>query len=103
MFYSLVIPQSLSDFSEVRILQWHFEVDSPFSAGELLLEIETQKAIIEIRALQSGILREIYCAEGQWVKLEKAITLAIFSDELKPMPKNFPDGLPPIAVDIAIL
>jgi len=103
MFYSLVIPKNLSDYPEVRILQWHFEVGAPFAAGELLLEIETQKAVIEIRTQQSGILRAIYCEEGQWIKLDQDQSLAIFSDNDAPLLPGSLQALPPIEVEITIL
>lgn len=103
MLYSLVIPKTLSDYSEVRILQWHFEIGNLFEPGELLLEIETQKAVIEIRAEQSGILRAIYGVEGQWIQLDQDKTLAIFSDDTTPLPLSLPQALPPIKVEITIL
>jgi pyruvate/2-oxoglutarate dehydrogenase complex dihydrolipoamide acyltransferase (E2) component len=103
MLYSLVIPKTLSDYSEVRILQWHFEVGNSFASGELLLEIETQKAVVEIRAEQSGILRAINGEEGQWIKLDQDKSLAIFSDDTAPLPVSLPQTLPPIKVEITIL
>ena len=103
MFFNLTIPKTISDFNEVRLLEWHFSKGGHFEAGSLLLEIETQKAIIEVRTQQSGFLREIYIQEGEWISLEGSVPLALFSDQEF---ESLPDGgeqLTPIEVDILIV
>jgi pyruvate dehydrogenase E2 component (dihydrolipoamide acetyltransferase) len=80
MLYVLTIPKTISDINEIRILEWHFSEGEKFELGDLILEIETQKAIIEIRAQQAGFFRRIYHQAGDWIILEKLIPLALFSD-----------------------
>ena len=58
MIYRLTVPLTIEQNDEVRVLEWHVEPDAGFAAGALLVELETQKALIEVRAEQPGVLRE---------------------------------------------
>ena len=103
MFYRLVIPKTLSDFNEVRLLEWHFSKGDKFEKGDLLLEVETQKAIIEIRAQQAGILRDTYHQEGDWILLDKLATVGLFSDDLDEIEPETHEDLQAIDIDINII
>lgn len=78
MIYRLVVPETLEDVTSVRVLEWHGSAGETVAAGALIVELETHKALIEVRAEQPGVLRRIDCAEGVWVPLGGA--LALLSD-----------------------
>ena len=78
MIRRLAIPVTIEDNPSVRILEWHAAVGDPVAAGTLLVELETHKALIEVRAGQPGILRRRHGEEGDWLPLGE--TLALFSD-----------------------
>ena len=40
-----------------------------FAPGDLIVELETHKAVVEARAGQAGILREIKAAPGDWCRI----------------------------------
>jgi pyruvate/2-oxoglutarate dehydrogenase complex dihydrolipoamide acyltransferase (E2) component len=85
MIYALVVPGPIEDVEEVRVLEWHGAVGRAFGAGELVVELETHKAIVEVRAGQPGVLRGILCEAGQWQKIGKP--LAVFTDDAaEPVP-----------------
>jgi len=79
MIYSLVVPNGIKDVSEVRVLEWHGAPGAAFSTGDMLVELETHKAVVEVRAGAPAILRQILCEPGDW--REAGATLAILSDE----------------------
>lgn len=79
MIYQLQVPGPVPDVEEVRILEWHGVVGQIFEPGELVVELETHKAIVEVRAGKKSVMRNILCAEGDWQKIGAA--LALFSDE----------------------
>ena len=79
MTYTLVVPGPLEDVDEVRVLEWHGEPGRRFERGDVIVELETHKAIVEVRAAQTGILRHIVHAEGAWQRLGEP--LAILSDD----------------------
>jgi pyruvate/2-oxoglutarate dehydrogenase complex dihydrolipoamide acyltransferase (E2) component len=79
MIYQLVVPGPIEDVEEMRVLEWHGAPGTVFAAGELMVELETHKALVEVRAHHAGILREILCAAGEWQLIGKP--LARLSDE----------------------
>ncbi len=78
MIHRLIIPGPIEDVEEFRVLEWHRAEGGSFAAGELIVEVETQKAIIEVRAETAGVLRRILCRAGEWQKLDQP--LALISD-----------------------
>jgi pyruvate/2-oxoglutarate dehydrogenase complex dihydrolipoamide acyltransferase (E2) component len=78
MFYKVTVPGVGEDVEEIRVLEWHGTVGDGFNANDLIVEFETHKALVEVRAGQRGILRRVLAAEGQWVQV--GLPIAIFSD-----------------------
>lgn len=77
MFYKISVPP-VADVEEIRVLEWHGEPGHQFSAGDLVVELETHKAIVEVRAGQDGVLRKILSEAGNWQQI--GLPLAILSD-----------------------
>lgn len=78
MIYQLLVPGPVEDVEEVRILEWHGAAGKAFAPGDLVVELETHKAIVEVRAARASILRAILCAEGDWQQI--GAPLAVFSE-----------------------
>jgi pyruvate/2-oxoglutarate dehydrogenase complex dihydrolipoamide acyltransferase (E2) component len=78
MIYKVTVPSVSEDVEEIRVLEWHGAPGRDFQAGDLVVELETHKALVEMRAGQPGILRQILCQEGEWAKVD--VPLALFSD-----------------------
>lgn len=77
MFYKISVP-SVADVEEIRVLEWHGDVGHQFNSGDLVVELETHKAIVEVRAGQPGVLRKILSESGNWQQI--GLPLAILSD-----------------------
>ena len=91
MIYSLIVPGTLEDVDEVRILEWHGEPGRAFAAGDLVVEFETHKAVIEVRAEKPAVLRQVFASPGDWQKIGAPIgLLSDTADE--PLPET-PEGL----------
>jgi pyruvate/2-oxoglutarate dehydrogenase complex dihydrolipoamide acyltransferase (E2) component len=58
---------SLGDETEGRVSTWLKAVGETVEAGEAIVEIETDKATIELEAPASGRLVEILCEAGRSV------------------------------------
>jgi pyruvate/2-oxoglutarate dehydrogenase complex dihydrolipoamide acyltransferase (E2) component len=80
MIYKLSVPAITEDIEEFRVLEWHGGIGTPFNAGDLVVELETHKAIIEMRAGQTGILRVMSVPDGAWCKI--GVPLGLCSDTL---------------------
>ena len=79
MIYHLTVPQAVPGVEEIRVLEWHGQPGTTFQPGDLIVELETHKAVVEARAGQRGVLREIKAGQGDWRAI--GLTLALFSDK----------------------
>jgi pyruvate/2-oxoglutarate dehydrogenase complex dihydrolipoamide acyltransferase (E2) component len=91
MIYAMVVPDSFEDLAEMRVLEWHGKPGDVFSQGDLIVELETHKVVVEARAGAATILRRILRNAGEWQKLGGAI--ALFSDHRDEELPDSPDGL----------
>ena len=60
----ILLPAPTADFEEGTIESWHKSEGDWVEVGEVLLDIETDKALIEVEALHSGILGKIFFPGG---------------------------------------
>jgi len=73
----------LSDTMEVgTILHWHVKVGDEVSAGDLLADIETDKATMELQSFDDGTLEKILVEEGDQVSVGTLIATVLAEDEL---------------------
>ena len=78
MPFTLTMPK-LSPTMEAGVIHaWHKQEGDFVEAGELLLEVSTDKATIEHEALDEGYLRKVVAKEGDEVQVGDAI--AVFSE-----------------------
>jgi pyruvate/2-oxoglutarate dehydrogenase complex dihydrolipoamide acyltransferase (E2) component len=78
MIYQISVP-AVADVEEIRVLEWHGALGHRFGRGDLMVELETHKAIVEVRAGQSGVLRKILSEAGKWQGI--GLPLALLSDD----------------------
>lgn len=78
MIYQISVP-AVADVEEIRVLEWHGGLGHRFSRGDLMVELETHKAIVEVRAGQSGVLRKILSEAGKWQGI--GLPLALLTDD----------------------
>lgn len=78
MIYQLKVPGPIADVEEIRVLEWHVQPGAAVVRDALVVELETHKAVVEVRAGQDSFLREILCAEGEWRALGEP--LAVLTD-----------------------
>ena len=78
----LRVPQMGESISEATVLTWLKKEGDTFSAGEDLVELETDKANSAISAEQSGVLSKILHREGDVVGPNDI--LAILNDVVSP-------------------
>lgn len=100
MIYALTVPGPIEDAEEVRVLEWHRAAGDAVSPGDLLVELETHKALVEVRAAQPGHLKRIICADGGWCAIGEP--LAILSDTVDEAPGEHPHDLPMLLVDFEV-
>jgi pyruvate/2-oxoglutarate dehydrogenase complex dihydrolipoamide acyltransferase (E2) component len=100
MIYALTVPGPIEDVEEVRILEWHGEPGHAFAPGELVVELETHKALVEVRAGQAGVLRQILCVAGDWGAI--GAPLALLSDSADEALPDSAEGATALAVEFEV-
>ena len=67
------VPQLSESVAEATMLQWKKKVGDTVAADEILIEIETDKVVLEVPAPSAGVLSEILVLDGGMVKAEQLI------------------------------
>jgi pyruvate/2-oxoglutarate dehydrogenase complex dihydrolipoamide acyltransferase (E2) component len=83
------------------VLEWHGEPGTVFEPGELIVELETHKAVVEARAGQRGVLREIKANPGDWRAI--GLVLALFSDGPDEALPTGEDGAPDLPIEFEVI
>ena len=65
MSVEIVMPKLSDTMEEGTILKWLKQVGDRVAAGEVIAEVETDKADMELEAYDEGVLSEVRVAEGQ--------------------------------------
>ena len=67
------VPQLSESVSEATLLQWKKKVGDAVAVDEILIEVETDKVVLEVPAPSAGVLTEIVQADGATVAAEQLI------------------------------
>lgn len=75
MAHLLRLPEVLAGATEAILLSWHLKAGDAFNSGDALAEIETDKAIVELEAEESGVLGRHIASNGQKIAVGDAIAV----------------------------
>ena len=67
------VPQLSESVAEATMLTWKKKVGDSVAADEILIEIETDKVVLEVPAPSAGVLSEILVGEGAMVLADQLI------------------------------
>ncbi|CAN1521884.1 AceF Pyruvate/2-oxoglutarate dehydrogenase complex, dihydrolipoamide acyltransferase (E2) component, and related enzymes [Burkholderiaceae bacterium] len=67
------VPQLSESVAEATMLQWKKKVGESVAADEILIDIETDKVVLEVPAPAAGVICEILVADGGTVVAEQLI------------------------------
>ncbi|ODQ81307.1 hypothetical protein BABINDRAFT_160669, partial [Babjeviella inositovora NRRL Y-12698] len=109
------MPAMSPTMEEGGIIEWKFQPGEAFTTGDVLLEIETDKATIDVEAQDDGILAKILLKDGD-KKIPVGQTIAFLAEEgdvladldytvesaapATPAPKEIPKETPKAAVPV---
>ena len=80
----ITMPKLSDTMTEGTLVAWKKKKGDTVAAGEVLAEIETDKATMEWEASDDGVLTEIYVQEGGKVNVGEAIALVLGKGEKAP-------------------
>ncbi|MEQ1741899.1 MAG: 2-oxoglutarate dehydrogenase complex dihydrolipoyllysine-residue succinyltransferase [Candidatus Nitrotoga sp.] len=69
------VPQLSESVSEATLVSWHKQPGEAVDEGENLIDIETDKVVLELPAIKSGVLTKIYKQNGDKVASNEVIAL----------------------------
>ena len=67
------VPQLSESVTEATLLQWKKKVGDAVAVDEILIEVETDKVVLEVPAPSAGVITEIVQADGATVGAEQLI------------------------------
>src|SRR5215472_9655446 len=98
----VLMPALSPTMTEGNLAKWHKKVGDTVKAGDVIAEIETDKATMEVEAVDEGVVGELVVPEGaQGVKVNAVIARLLGEGEektaLKAAPTPAPKAAPPAA------
>ena len=81
MISEVVMPQMGADMEEGTIVRWLKQEGEDVARGEIIAEIETDKANVEIEAFESGLFRKVLAKEGDTVSVGEIIAVIASADD----------------------
>ncbi len=77
----ITMPKLSDTMTEGTLLRWHKKKGDKVEVGDILAEVETDKATMEMESFEEGTLSEIYVPEGGKVIVGAAIALVLKEGE----------------------
>ncbi len=78
----VLMPQLGETVAEGTVAAWHKKVGDTVAKDEILLDVETDKAAIEIPAPEAGVITAIHVEQGQTVDVGVVLAVINGSDEV---------------------
>ena len=82
MAETINMPKLGFDMAEGTLVRWVKKVGEVVNKGEVLAEIETDKATVEVESSASGVVRKLLVDEGAVVPVNSAIAVVGTADEV---------------------
>jgi len=84
MKLKMKMPDLSANEAEIKVVRWLVEPGDPVQRGQPLLEVETDKATVEVESIASGIFREALAAPDEEVEVG-ALIAAIEVENVSPL------------------
>ena len=84
MSINIEMPKLSDTMTEGTLLKWRKKVGDSIEVGDVIAEVETDKATMEMEAFDEGVLSEIFVEEGQKVEVGQKLAILTEPGEKKP-------------------
>lgn len=88
MLNKILMPSGGQTTDEMLILKWNKRVGDTVKRGDILFEIETDKAILEVESFADGILLDVKYPESMMVKVGEVVALIGNAGDLEAVEKK---------------
>ncbi len=83
MVYNIVMPQLSDSMEEGKLIEWKKKVGDTVKVGDVIAEVESDKAIMEVQTFHAGVIKELLVKEGSTVPVKTVIAKIESQDEVK--------------------
>jgi pyruvate dehydrogenase E2 component (dihydrolipoamide acetyltransferase) len=81
---AIEMPKLSDTMTEGTLVKWIKKVGDTVAVGDILAEVETDKATMEMEAFDEGVLSEIYVKDGEKVEIGQKLALLVGKGEKAP-------------------
>lgn len=89
------MPKLSDTMTEGTLVRWHKKVGDKVEVGDVVADVETDKATMEMEAFDEGVLHQILIAEGSKVLIGERLALLLEEGESAPAAEAAPTGKKP--------
>ena len=75
MDYKITMPQLSDSMSEGKLVEWKVKVGDKVRSGDVIADIESDKAVIEVQTFKDGIVKELRLKENEEAKVGTVIAV----------------------------
>ena len=79
---TIEMPKLSDTMTEGTLVKWIKRVGDTVAVGDILAEVETDKATMEMEAFDEGVLSEIYVKDGEKVQIGQKLALLLGKGEV---------------------
>src|SRR5262245_28205592 len=95
MAMQILMPQLSPTMEEGRLAKWHVKEGDAVRSGDVVAEVETDKATMEVEAAEDGVIEKLLLAEGtEHVPVNHPIATLRVKDEVAPPAATKPEAKP---------
>jgi Pyruvate/2-oxoglutarate dehydrogenase complex, dihydrolipoamide acyltransferase (E2) component, and related enzymes len=95
MSITIEMPKLSDTMTEGTLLRWIKKVGDSVEVGDVIAEVETDKATMEMEAFDEGTLAEVYVEEGQKVQVGRKLAILTGEGEEVPQAQSQPEKAGP--------
>ncbi len=81
MEYKIVMPVLSDTMDKGKLIKWHVKENDRVKKGDVIAEVESDKAIMEVQTFKDGIVKKLLAKEGEEIEVKKPI--AIIETDIK--------------------
>ena len=101
----ILMPALSPTMEEGTLAKWHVKVGDKISSGDVIAEIETDKATMEVEAVDEGVVEALLVAEGtEGVKVNATIARLVGEAGAGPLPpagRGLGEGAPAVSTPVS--
>ena len=92
MDYEIKMPVLSDTMQSGKLIKWHVKENQNVKKGDVIADVESDKAIMEVQTFKDGVVKKLLTKEGEEIKVGK--TIAVIDTKGKVKEQNIPKQEP---------